>query len=234
MAFIVFYLFTMIMTAELTAPMFENENFQNMLKEMFGMTDAEIASMSGMNGYDMVETGFFHQYYPIILLVLSIILIGKYITKAFETTTMSCYLCLPISRRKYVASTAVSLGLSVLFCGIVAYLIGLLTFNIVDMDVNFWAFSQTVLISTLSSLAVAYISMCLAFSFIGGKYRSFYIVVPIILFFVFMFKDISPILSYLSPFGWENIYLNVIGCPILIAASIYLSIKLFKRRNLSL
>jgi hypothetical protein len=215
----------------------------------FGAPEDEIAEFtSQMTPLGFVANGFFQLYFHIFVMVMYIRLVSQLVTKPVDTTSMACYLSLPISRKKYVFSTYFSLFLPVILCGLSAYVGGVVTFSLKSADINYWNYLNISVTATLQSLAVAFISLTLGFIFAGTKYKSLPIVAPIVLLFIILFYDMAEWLNWLrwlSPFGWADYsalasgtlnlwWLVILGCAVICGVCIYLSARFFKKRNLSI
>jgi hypothetical protein len=250
-ALVIFYLIVMIFTADLMKGDIMKDLVESMMRSMGESEDAiaeALLEFEDMDPLNFVANGFFSLYFQMFLMVMYIMLVSRLIVKPTDTTAMSCYLSLPLSRRKYVATTAVTLKISVLLCGLLAYLFGILVFIIRNADINYWNYLNLVTVTTLLAWAVASVSMACGFIFAGTKWKQLSILAPIVLFVFYMFCGMAQWLNwlkYLSIFGWADYsalangtfglwWLVDLGCLAVVATSTYLSLYIFKKRNLSI
>ena len=243
LAMTLFYLIVMVVTAE-----FMGSNAMQEIMRAFGMPEEDLALLADFTPLEFVANGFFSIYFHAFMMFAYIKLVSAYIVKPVDSSTMSCYLALPVSRQKYVATTAISLSAVVLLTGIIAWAAGVIIFAIRSIEINQWDYLNIVATATLASLAVAFICMALGFVFAGTKYKSLYTAIPILLIFVILFYSMADWLLWLrwtSPFGWADYdklskgaesawWLVDAGCLAVVGVCTYLSLYLFKRRNLSI
>jgi hypothetical protein len=248
---VIFYLITIIFTADFMKDGFMKDMVESMMRS-FGASEAEIAKataqMGDMTALSFTANGFFSLCFHLFLMYMYIVLVSRLIVKPVETTAMSCYLSLPLSRRRYVWTTAASLTITVLLCGLAAYLSGLFTFMIQKADVNYWDYLNISGAATLVALSVAFVSMACGFVFAGTKYKSLATAVPIVLLVLSTFYTMAESLDwlkYISIFGWADYselangtfklwWLVDLGCLAVVGAATYLSLYIFKKRNLSI
>jgi hypothetical protein len=231
-----------------TADLIKGNTVRDMMAG-FGIPEEALAEFDNMTALSFVAEGFFFMYFQLFLMIMYIMLVNRYIVKPAVTTELSCYLSLPVSRKKYVATTALSLGITVLLCGIVSFLTGVAAFVIrKDADINYYNYLNLVTTSTLSALAIAYISFACGFIFSGTKYKSWATAAPILLLFLTMFYSMADWLNWLrwvSPFGWTDYsalaegklslwWLIDLGYAAICGVSVYLAGYFFKKRNLSI
>jgi hypothetical protein len=250
-ALIIVYLIIMIFTADFMNSDMMKTMVESMMRSM-GAPEEEItkalAEFDDMTPLNFVANGFFSVYFHLFLMVMYIMLVSRLIVKPVDTTSMSCYLSLPISRRKYVGSTAASLAITIILCGLAAYITGLVVFIGKLAEINYWDYLNIVSVSALIALAVAFVSMTCGFVFAGTKWKPLSIVAPILLLLFYMLSDMAEWLNwlkYVSIFGWADYnalangtfdlwWLADLGCLAVVGAATYLSLYIFKKRNLSI
>jgi hypothetical protein len=251
LAMTIFYVILMIFTADLMQGDFMRDLVESMMRSMGESEEAIAAAISefdDMTPLNFVANGFYTLYFQLFMMVLYIMLVSRYIVKPVDTTNLSCYLSLPISRKNYVRTTFMSLFIAVFVCGLVAYASGYITFAIKSADINYWDYLNVVATATLVSLSVAFISLTCGFVFSGTKFKSLSFIAPIVFLFIIMIASMDESLlwlRWLTPFGWaDNVKLAAgefslwwlvdLGCIAIAGICVYLSSYFFKKRNLSI
>jgi hypothetical protein len=192
---------------------------------------------------------FFASMFSILALVFVIMFTGKVYTKPMETTSMACYLSLPISRVKYALVSMVTYLTAIFGMGVLLYAAGEISFAIADVSADHMRYFEMVLTSVLQSAAVGFIVLFIAFGFAGGRWtKTLTIAVPILLFVLPMFAEMAEWLEWLkwvTPYNWVDIMKVASGEAKLlwmwngiyagiIAAGTVLSCLLFRKRQLSI
>lgn len=244
MGLTVLYMVIMVITAEFM----QNDAMLDIMRN-FGMSEEELEKFkNGMEPLNFVADGFFSLYYPLFLMFMYIKLVSVYIVKPVDSSSMSCYLSLPISRKRYVITTALSIFAVILVTGIITYAAGLATFAVRSTEINQLNYLNIAATSTLTALAMAFVSLTLGFIFAGTKYKPLYTAAPIIMLFAAFFYPMADWLMWLrwvTPLGWANYaeltsgnlplwWLIDLGCAAVVGVCLYVTLRFFKRKNLSI
>jgi ABC-type transport system involved in multi-copper enzyme maturation permease subunit len=168
-------------------------------------TDEDIAML--VNPMTMLSS-FFSSIYSVFAIVFICMFTSKAYTKPMETTSMSCYLSLPISRIKYSLSMSISYAISVFVLGALMMITGVIGFMVAGFNIDYGIYIDMVAVATLQCASVGFIALLLASGLAGGKWAKILATaVPIALWVLPTFADMADWLkwlSYLTPYGWIN------------------------------
>ena len=162
---------------------------------------------------------------------------------------MMAFLATPLSRKNYIATTAMFFITVIFSVFALQFLVGIPLFLIIPGKFNILNFAIIVLVSFLCTLAIAMFCYFFSCVFGGTKYAmGFMVGIPIVFTMLLMISQlVAPLdfLQYVTPYGWFDTLKIAAGVPSLwwlwslIYAAIsgllfFLSVILFKKRQLSI
>ncbi|MDR1917873.1 MAG: ABC transporter permease subunit [Christensenellaceae bacterium] len=176
--------------------------FQGLQGESLGYwVTAQTAGMFSLSGN-----------FSIIMLIFLVIVGGGFINRPAMDGSLSAYLTVPVSRKKYSVTTLVAYYTMIIGLVLTTALVGLLViFSFPGAKIQ-WLFIgnyfAVVGIVALVSLTIAAISYFSATLFAGTNVKGMYVLIPIAFFVVSMFAELGSVvrqlkfLRYLSPYSW--------------------------------
>ena len=191
-------------------------------------------------------------FYGLVLFIFSmiyyIITAHSLVHKPADNSSLSCYLTVPLSRNKFIATCGVYLAAAMFAQFVIIFGVGSLGLLIHGpFDVANFALMHLVMF--LCVLSVAFISFSVSVVGTGSGWgRTVSAGIPIFLVFLLLISQMVPALgnaSYATPFGWVNPVELVIGTATawwiwsaiyaaVTAALFALSIAVFNKKQLSI
>jgi hypothetical protein len=181
-------------------------------------------------------------------MIFYIFIAHKMVNKAVDNTSISTYLSSSVSRTEYAVTCAAFLLLSIAAMFVVTCSTGFFFMTAIESinTINYLNIAVSTMLCTFALAAVSFFISCV---FSGNRYGfGLLIAVPVAFMMLNMLAESSDLLKFLNwftPFGWADIpglargdfslwWLADLGFTTMTGIFLYLSVLLFKRKQLSI